>query len=45
MLKHYPMQTRDSTEIDGDGHVLYRRCNDGQYVEKRICGQIVRLDN
>ena len=43
--KHYPMQTRDSTEIDGDGHVLYRRRNDGRYVEKRIRGQIVRLDN
>ena len=42
---HYPMQTQDSTEIDGDGHVLYRRRNDGRYIKKRIRSQIVRLDN
>ena len=39
------MQTRDSTERDGDGHVLYGHRNDGRYVEKRIHGQIFRLDN
>nr|PNR35485.1 hypothetical protein PHYPA_023385 [Physcomitrium patens] len=39
------MQARDTTEVDGNGHVLYRRRNQGRYIEKRIRGQIVRLDN
>ncbi|XP_024368015.2 uncharacterized protein [Physcomitrium patens] len=43
--KNYPMQARDTTEVDGDGHVLYRRRNQGRYIEKRVRGQIVRLDN
>ena len=43
--KDYPMQARDTTEVDGDGHVLYRRQNQGRYIEKHIRGQIVQLDN
>jgi hypothetical protein len=43
--KDYPMQARDITEVDGDGHVLYRRRNHGRYIEKRVRGQIVHLDN
>nr|PNR35899.1 hypothetical protein PHYPA_021749 [Physcomitrium patens] len=39
------MQARDTTEVDGDGHVLYRCQNQGRYIEKRVRGQIVRLDN
>nr|PNR39262.1 hypothetical protein PHYPA_019540 [Physcomitrium patens] len=43
--KNYPMQARDTTEVDGDGHVFYRRRNQGRYIKKHVRGQIVRLDN
>lgn len=43
--KNYPMQAQDTTMVDGDDHVLYRHRNQGRYVEKRIRGQIIRLDN
>ncbi|XP_073394992.1 uncharacterized protein [Physcomitrium patens] len=43
--KNYPMQARDTTEVDGDGYVLYRRRNQGRYIKKRVRGQIFRLDN
>lgn len=39
------MQAQDTTMVDGDDHVLYRHRNQGRYVEKRIRGQIIRLDN
>jgi len=43
--KHYPMQTQDTTKMDGNGHVLYCHQNYSWYVEKCTRGQTVRLDN
>ena len=36
--KDYLMQARNTTKVDGDGHVLYHRQNQGRYIEKRVRG-------
>jgi len=43
--KQYAMQTRDTTEMDGSGHVLCCCQNYSRYIEKRTRSQIVYLDN
>ena len=39
------MQIQDSIIVGDDGFILYRRRNQGRYVEKHVQGQIIRLNN
>jgi len=42
-FKHYSMRTRDTTSLDGNGHVLYHCRNYSWYVKKCTRDQIFSL--